>query len=338
VQLAQVDNFFRFASSQSKAKAALARLTTTFDAVGIPLHEIQLGQQFTALGWHWNCKDMTMCITEDKLGVMRTKLASWASATHLGGKEIESVTGLLCFLADGCEASRPFVGSFYGLREAARKIARASNTHMEDVRVKVPVGSECSEALKTVSEIYASWDGLCSIVGDFSPTAFAEGIGFTDASTSDGYGGIAYTPIASTMLPAGVISGFCGDYPPDVREEAKVTDRESTAYYEAFAILRWLEIFGHKYKGKRVLLFCDSKSALGGIARAFSSVPRLQRIIKRVRVCLAALHITLRASYVHTSRNTCADCLSHGRLEEAKQACLKDFGLQLTLLVNVSMP
>jgi len=98
-----------------------------------------------------------------------------------------------------------------------------------------------------------------------------------------------------------------------------------------------LEIFGHQYKGKRVLLFCDSKSALGGIARAFSSVPRLQRIIKRVRVCLAALHITLRASYVHTSRNTCADCLSHGRLEEAEQACLKDFGLRLTLLASVSM-
>jgi hypothetical protein len=113
--------------------------------------------------------------------------------------------------------------------------------------------------------------------------------------------------------------------------------KESTAFLEAYAILRWLQVFGHLFRGKRVLLFCDNKSALCGVDRAFSRLPWLQRIIKLVRIQLAALHISLRACYVHTSRNTCADCLSHGRLAEARKACLADFGLPLQLLGNVPM-
>ena len=156
---------------------------------------------------------MTMKITADKLLVMRTKLTAWASASHLNGKEIDSVTGLLCFLADGCEASRPYVGSFYALRESARSKARSTGLHVEEVMVAIVKGSECSEALQTVSEIFADWDGVCPIVSNFSPTAFAEGIGFTDASTVDGCGGVAYASSPWSLLPERDIFGFAEDYP-----------------------------------------------------------------------------------------------------------------------------
>ena len=52
----------------------LDRLQSTFKAVGIPLHEVQIGQCFKALGWVWDSSAMTMSVTEDKLLVMRAKL------------------------------------------------------------------------------------------------------------------------------------------------------------------------------------------------------------------------------------------------------------------------
>ena len=279
---------------------------------------------------------MTMAITPDKLSVMRSKLSAWAAASHLGGKEIESVTGLLCFLADGCEASRPFVGCFYVLRQRARDVARASKSPLEDVRLRIVVGSECAHALQTVSTIFAQWDGFCPIVGGFSPTAFAQGIGFTDASTKDGCGGIAYAPCPRSMGPVSDVMGFCEAYPASIRAEAMVVEAESTAFLEAFAILRWLELFGERFARQRVLLVGDSKSALCGVGRAFSKVARLQRVIVLIRVRLAALHITLRLACVHTSRNACANSLSHDRVEEASALCLRDFGRRLRLLESAA--
>jgi hypothetical protein len=338
IHLSQVDNFFRFGRTRAEAQMELTRLQNTFATVGLPLHEVQIGQTMQSLGWIWNSAALTMSITPDKLAVMRTKLAAWACASKLGGKEIESVTGLLNFLSDGCEAARPFVGCFYGLREEARRKARFDNCRIEDVFVGIKPESECAASLRTVAEIFANWNGECRIVGGFSPVAFAQAIGFTDASTLDGCGGLAYVPVPTTMAPAQEVSGFSERYPQDIKDEALVVEKDSTAFLEAYAIFRWLSLFGARFASRRILIFSDSKSALAGICRAFSKVPRLQRMIKQIRILLARHNITMRAAYVHTSRNVIADHCSHLRRTEAAASCRALLGRPLRWLESEDMP
>jgi hypothetical protein len=329
IHLAQVDNFFRFGHTKARAQDELAKLQAAFSTVGLPLHELQCGQVMKSLGWIWDSALLRMSITPDKLAVMRVKLSAWAKASELGGKDIESVTGLLNFLADGCEAARPFVGCFYKLRAEAKNRARSGQCSMEDVKVVIDPRGECAASLQTVAEIFAEWDGVCPVVGGFSPVAFAQVVGFTDASTKDGCGGFAYVPVPTTMAPGGDIFAFSECYPSAIVEEAKVVEKESTAFLEAFAIYRWMVLFGAEFARRRVLIFSDSKSALGGIARAFSPVPRLQRIIKMIRILVARYHITLRCAYVHTSRNIVADHCSHLRRAEADEECRALFSRRL---------
>ena len=118
------------------------------------------------------------------------------------------------------------MGCFYALRQKARSLARARGMHLEDVLVEVEPGSECSEALRTVAEIYADWDGLCPIIGGFSPTAFPQYIGFTDASTTDGCGGLAYPTSNFSLTPDHEVLGFSEAYPPSIRQEFSIGCRK----------------------------------------------------------------------------------------------------------------
>jgi hypothetical protein len=164
------------------------------------------------------------------------------------------------------------------------------------------------------------------VVGQFSPVASADVIGFVDASTKDGFGGVFLDRSSGAFL------GFSRQMSEEERALSFRDSRESTAYLELLGILEWLMFFAPRCEGRRVLLMVDNSTALRAVNQSYSKTESLAPLILTARRAISDHFISLRTRYIHTSLNAIADALSHLQVEVALCHALRLFGRLFTLL------
>ena len=323
--LAMVDNFYVVHRSESGARAVLGKIQAMCSSVGLPLHEVHVGRSMTSLGWLFDTSAMTMSVTPAKLAIIKSLLTDWKDRAERGGdfsvRELRKVCGLLLFLADGCEPSRPYLAALI----AERNRCESSSGHSVVLRPAAVASVAATHAL------FVNWRGSAPVVESFSPRSFAQVLGYVDASKLHGCGGIMLDVAPATYLPTGQVFGFAKSWSQREFIEAKQLDDASTALLELWGIERWLTCFGRACAGKRLVLLCDNEAAIVGVTKAYSSAEHLASVILRIRVLLAQFNIVARLRFLPTQCNLVADALSHLRLSEATSICNEWFGRTLVM-------
>jgi hypothetical protein len=280
----------------------------------------------TSLGWLFDTTTMTMTVTPAKLAIIKSLLGDWKTRAEAGGefsvRELRKVCGLLLFLADGCEPSRPYLAALI----AERNRCEFSQGHSVSLRPAAVA------SVAATHELFRSWSGSAPIVESFSPRSFAQVLGYVDASKLHGCGGIMLGVAPASYLPIGQIFGFAKSWTQREFTEAKQLDDASTALLELWGVEHWLTHFGRHCAGMRVVLLCDNEAAIIGVTKAYSSAEHLAAVILRIRVLLARFNIVARMRFLPTQCNLIADALSHLRLTEATSICSEWFGRALVMV------
>ena len=321
--VAFVDNFFFFCQSAAAAATAGSEFTKLCLSVGITFHEVQCGQKFNGLGWDWvtGANPLMIC-PEDKFVSMNILLGQWLDAPHLSLVDVRSATGLMYFLSAGYAIGRADVASMIAMRTEMERQATVRNTSPSSTTKKLSPKARTS--LLFWKDHFATWNRQCPIVGGFSPIREWERLGFVDASTKDGCGGIMYDGTE--------VHGFIHLWSDEERRQAFVKEALSTGALELMGVVHWFKRFGSRCCSKRLLLLVDNSAAVTGLEAAYSKTESLSPSILEARRCCAHSFITLRVRYINSCLNTIADHLSHNREAEARCLVREVFGKDLVLV------
>jgi hypothetical protein len=320
-----VDNFFLFRQGEAAARSVGEKFVAMCSEVGIEFHELQVGPNFNGLGWDWRCKDgatgMMVCPDDKYKGVLGM-LNSLKEKSSMSLHEAEKAAGVMNFVAAGFEIGRPDVGAIMSLRTQLQAKAKRECKAPEDVFL--PIMDEVRKAIDFWCEFWPRWNKQYPIVGGFSPLRSWQALGFVDASTCWGCGGV--------LVMDGVAVAFMHEWSAEERASAFVKDRESTGRLELYGVAHWLERFGTRCANKRLLLCGDNSAAVRGLDRCYSSNPALYPPLLEARRTCANNHITLRSRYIPTTLNVIADALSKGDFAQALCHARNVLGLELLLL------
>ena len=119
---AYIDDFGGVETAEERAGSALATLQLIMDELGVVQAEAKIcrpSQTMIWLGIYLNTKEMYMAIPTDKLGEIMECLAGWRSKTTTTRKDMQSLLGLLNFVASVAPPVRLFTNRMLdGLRGA----------------------------------------------------------------------------------------------------------------------------------------------------------------------------------------------------------------------------
>jgi hypothetical protein len=328
-----VDNFFHFHGSVSAPDAiAISEATDKqFADLTVPLHEQEDAvDSFVGLGWHWSTKNtsskwpLIMLMPEDKYTAYTSWLSDWCSNKYLSNKQLDSLCGVIQFIAFGLQAIRPYVAPALQFKATLKRAGKHAMSPPAAVK----------EALLTIHDFLSNWDRRCPIVAAFGPCFPAQFRGWTDASrimsTTNPVpcvAGILMDP-SNTLTP---IKAFYHILTPE--EITQATQHEpSVPYLELLAAAMWAEHYGSHCSASRVLLALDSSTACQAINKAFSENLHILPLLRRFRSAIAKDFIVLRArAIIGDPFNDVADALSHGEFTKAKRLAWEKFGKQIQI-------
>jgi hypothetical protein len=79
---------------------------------------------------------------------------------------------------------------------------------------------------------------------------------------------------------------------------------------ELFAIVMLCRTWGHRLKGKTILVHCDNMASVDDITSGTSSDPIMMSLLRELFYCYATFSFQLRATHIAGIKNTLADALS----------------------------
>ena len=322
----QTDNFFILAPTREEVARRSSSLVADCQASGVALHEIQEGQSFKGLGWLWDLSGPTPTMTcmPDKYGNMCELLHQWvAMLPTLSLRTVRSAVGLMCFLSAAFAVGTADIAPLIALRTQGDVLAKRNNSDPDATLIRCSPDAEA--ALIFWDTFFPLWNGTCPVVGEFSPVAGPHVIGWVDASTTDGFGGLFFD------CSSGELIGFSRAMTDAERSKSLRTVRESTAYLEMAGVAMWFDTFAHLCRSRRLLLLSDNGTTVQALTKSFSATPSLSSFIKHVRQCVSKHHILLRTRYILSAEYSIADCLSHLQIETAQWHASRLFGKRFTL-------
>lgn len=317
-----VDNYFHFVPPGDDFEARCEAIEALFRALGIPLHERMLGQIFKGLGWMWDIHAMEMVCPEDKFNALCSLLAVWAAATVLSLADVHRAVGFMLWLSAGFRVGRGELAHLTVMRTKGDAVHRRTGRRPCDVMIAVSPGARV--CLSFWHRFFPTWSRRTPIQQHFGPTASWEVLARVDASTDWGCGGFAAAR-GAVSLP-----WFAHEWTDKEEASAHVVDRMSTGVLECRAIHRWLQLFGERFAGRRVLMECDNSSAVLGVEAAYSGKEAMIVEIVAIRRLSLRYNIILRTHHILGQLyNTLADCLSHDRISLAREVAVEEFGCPL---------
>jgi hypothetical protein len=289
---AYVDNFFylHHPAEGGKVEELHSSITAVFTRLGVPLHELMVGQWFKALGWMWDTSPTDgppcMVCAEDKYVHLVRKLPEWAAASSLPYQEVESIIGFLAWISTGFPAGTPHVANV--------RACLAQHPHGPGTPVPVRLSGEARAAIAFWLRFFPDWNKRCPVFTDFGPMVGPEVLWRFDASTDWGMGAFMWEVGSTTAFY------ITHEWTVDERRQAFVVDRESTGVMEGMAAARCAATFSKlkRCRGKRVLMEGDNEALTRGLRRGYSRTSAMMGHIHtvwthvtRARICLRPAHV-----------------------------------------------
>ena len=95
--------------------------------------------------------------------------------------------------------------------------------------------------------------------------------------------------------------------------------KPSIEYLELFALVATVENWIHRFKNKRIILFCDNQSVVAMVNNTTSSCPNCMILIRKLVLKGLVENVRIYAKYIKSEENTASDFLSRLKLEKFHQ-------------------
>jgi len=145
-----------------------------------------------------------------------------------------------------------------------------------------------------------SWNGR-SVIPDREWTSDAELEFFTDASTR-GYGG---------FYAGEWIAGYFNDW----------LFKRSIPFKELFALVAAVATWGHRWRGKKIRVHCDSETVVNVLNRKRAKTPAMAALLRILYLLCAQHDCWIGAVHIAGVKNEVADALSRGWIQKFFQLC-----------------
>ncbi|XP_046873720.1 LOW QUALITY PROTEIN: uncharacterized protein LOC124466092 [Hypomesus transpacificus] len=268
-------------------------LRDTFDELGVPLSDEKTVGPLTSLeflGIQLDSVLMQASLPAEKLERIRSVMGAASSAVSMSKREMLSLLGHLTFAMRIIPQGRSFVSR---LLDLCKTVANLQDTLVLDVG--------CRSDLSFWALLCAQWNGISFFYNDEIETSAALEF-YTDAALSIGFGGYHGDEWFCAVWPAEILSLPLEHY--------------SSALHELYPIVISCLLWGHLWCRKKITVFCDNEAAVHIINKGRSSVPVINRLVRRLTWTCVLGNFILRAAYVPGLANQSADSLSRFKLQE----------------------
>ena len=246
------------------------------------------------LGVLFNTLTMTMEITPERLTEIRHLIRTWLKKENATLKQVQSLLGKLNFIAACVKPSRIFVSR---LLIWLRSIYSSSEfDHLIPLSVKKDL---------------IWWNRFLPLYNGVSLMEY-ENWSKPDA---------IFSSDSSLTACGGFWKGcyFHAEFPESIlRHEFHISA------LEIFSIIICLKLWGRKFKGHRIVVFCDNQSVCQIINSGKSKSEILQDSLREICFIASCYEFELRAQHLSSKENRISDILSRWHLDESNENRFKN--------------
>lgn len=293
-----LDDFLVVDYPRSRPDRCIGTLKSVFGLLGVPLSAEKTQGPVTAvefLGITLDSELMQASLPLEKLVRIRAVIKHASVAASVSKRELLSLLGHLTFAMRIIPQGRSFVSRLLDLSKTASAL-----------HDRVALDDGCRSDLRFWSSLCDSWNGISFFYNDFADSSVALRM-FTDAAPSIGFGGI-YND-----------EWFADVWPEELR--ALPPGSQSTALLELYPIVVACILWGNQWLRKQIVVFCDNEATVNIINKARSTIPFINRLVRRLTWTCVMGNFTLRATHIPGLDNKIADSLSRFKFQEFRTLC-----------------
>ena len=285
-------------SHPTKGEEAYEQLGKTLSKLGLeenlakacPPSTIQ-----TVLGVSVDTVQMTISITVERMEEISNLLTEWKSKQFCTRKELRSIIGKLSFVSKCVRQSRVFLSR---LLELLRSINWKPYTRIE-------ISEDFRKDLRWWELFMERFNGVA-----FIPSSIwtEPDVSMATDSCLSGCGGISSNEY------------FHAEFPPFISKQGLAIHK-----LEFLAVLIGSRIWGSKFRGLKLRIFCDNKSVVDVINSSKTKDPFMATCLRELWLVVSTFEYELRAVHLPGEENRVADWLSRWHLGEKYQTSFHEF-------------
>ena len=236
----------------------------------------------TVLGVLIDTENMTISVTNERLEEIKDLLVRWERKRVCKKKELQSLIGKLCFVCKCVRQSRIFLNR---LLEVLRSVDWAGSPKMS---------AEFHKELKWWSMFMKRFNGVAFIP---SPIWIEPDVSMATDSCLQGCGGICDKEYFHSKFPETIL-------------------RQGLPIHklEFLAVLVGARIWGHKFKGLKIRMYCDNQPVVDVINSSKTKDAFMASCLRELWLVVSSNEFELRAVHLPGEENRVADWLSRWHL------------------------
>ena len=293
-----LDDFLVIDFPNSQPERSIKTVKEVFAKLGVPLSlEKTVGpvKNLEFLGIILDSELMQASLPLEKLERIREIMQHFLDAVSISKQELLSLLGHLNFAMRIIPQGRSFIARLLDLSKSV--------VNLFDI-VHLDEGSRSD--LRFWSTLCNEWNGISFFHNDAVESSLELGF-FTDAAPSIGFGGFFNNEWFADSWPNQLL-----DLPKDVL---------SSALFELYPVVIAAMLWGDKWSRKRIVVFCDNEATVHIINKGRSSVPIINRFVRRLTWTSVLSNFTIRACHIPGLDNKIADALSRFKFQEFRNLC-----------------
>ncbi|XP_037627458.1 uncharacterized protein LOC119489294 [Sebastes umbrosus] len=273
-------------------------LRYTFKKLGIPLSEEKTSGPLKALeflGITLDSNLMQASLPPEKLNRIREVMREVQQVAAFSKRELLSFLGHLNFAMRVIPQGRSFISRLLDLSKTVK--------NLHDM---VSLDAGCRSELRFWSLLCKEWNGISFFYNEILETSLAIKL-YTDAAPSVGFGVFFNNQWFADAWPKEMSS-----LPANV---------SSTALMEMYPIVIACLLWGKNWSRKQIMFFCDNEATVNIINKGRSSVPFINRFVRRLTWSSVMGNFIIRAAHIPGLDNKIADSLSRFEFQKFRQLC-----------------
>lgn len=293
-----LDDFLLIDFPDANPSRSINSLVKGFKTFGIPLAEEKTkgpSRVLDFLGITLDSVKMQASLPLDKLERIRGFIRTYSLLPTLTKRDLLSLLGHLNFAMRIIPQGRSFISRLLDLSKTVEK--------MQDT---ITLDEGCRSDLTFWSKLCDNWNGISFFYEEDIETSVKLQF-FTDAAPSVGFGGIFNK------------QWFAERWPKELKELAPSI--QSTALMELYPIVIACLLWADQWTRKNILVFCDNEATVNIINKGRSSVPFINRFIRRLTWISVMNNFTIKATHIPGLDNKIADSLSRFNFQEFRRLC-----------------
>ena len=249
----------------------------------------------TVLGVVIDTKNMTISVTSERMEEIKNLLNKWENKIVCKKKELQSLIGKLCFICKCVRQSRVFLNR---LLEVLRSVDWA-------VSSRIKLSPEFHKELKWWSMFMIKFNGVAFIP---SPVWTEPDVTIATDSCLEGCGGICDYQYFHSEFPTSIL-----------------LQKLPIHKLEFLAVLIGARIWGHKFGGMKIRIYCDNQSVVDVINSSRTKDAFMATCLRELWLVVSSFEFELRAVHLPGEENRVADWLSRWHLGHKYQNAFKSF-------------